>query len=504
VVEHNSELVCKMDNELRIVLKRAVGYLRYSDIKQEGNNSIEIQKSSILAKAKFEGYEIVEWRTDAAVSAYRTSIEKRKGLKLIFEDIQNGVTGIFFYDESRATRAIYDFYKYVYIPIKDIYPHVNFYSTQTAGIWDPNSPLVQTKLLYANEESVIKGTRAVDAMHSILKGKKNNQPKRPGSKSPSGYVMKDGYLEISDDADIVRLIFHLYLWGHSEKKIAEYLNANNLYPISCKEWYAGSVGYILQNPVYLGHLTWNIKSKEGTTDYYFNNLHEPIISPHLFSLVQNLLKVKTSAKFESPFLFNELLYCSTCKEKLKTKNNTPKNNKKKYLYYVCASCKGKIPIENLHDSLKVDISKRWFHNINEMQDKSHKILNNWVDKFRNIKSELEDNGQQIKYNLSFSEADPELVDVFTKSLSENSEQINEINRIWEEVVSLSKDENLLPFLFSLKEIALDQLETVELRALLNNMVESINIDLKAKKVSSIKYRLNPFYYLDERATSYIT
>lgn len=108
----------------------AVAYLRYSDKKQDGNNSLAIQKSQIQQLAERENLEIIEWRADKATSAFHNNVSKREGIQLLLEDIANGAEAICFYEESRITRSITDFYNDIYIPIKQQYPHVKFFSTQ--------------------------------------------------------------------------------------------------------------------------------------------------------------------------------------------------------------------------------------------------------------------------------------------------------------------------------------------------------------------------------------
>lgn len=200
---------------------KATAYLRYSDKKQDGNHSLEIQKSQIQLLADRENLEIIEWRADKATSAFHNNISKREGIQLILEDIEKGAEAIYFYEESRITRSITDFYNDVYFPIKNQYPSVRFFSTQTDGEWNPDDPIVQAKLVFAAEESEIKSVRAKDAQKNLLS---REQPKRPGSRVPAGYDMKDGVLFPNEDAKTVELIFYLASLGHSHDVIAEYLN----------------------------------------------------------------------------------------------------------------------------------------------------------------------------------------------------------------------------------------------------------------------------------------
>lgn len=125
-----------MKNRKKFILiktTKATAYLRYSDKKQEGNNSLAIQKSQIEQLAERENLEVIEWRADKATSAFHDNISKREGIQLLLEDIANGAEAVCFYEESRITRSITDFYNEIYIVIKQQYPNVKFFSTQSEG-----------------------------------------------------------------------------------------------------------------------------------------------------------------------------------------------------------------------------------------------------------------------------------------------------------------------------------------------------------------------------------
>ncbi|MER2000620.1 MAG: recombinase family protein, partial [Lysinibacillus sp.] len=90
----------------------AVGYIRWSDEKQNSGHSYAIQEQAIILKAKNLGFEGVVIFVEAARSAYHYSVEKRKKMKALkeFVSINTNANVVIFYDESRVTRAITDFY----------------------------------------------------------------------------------------------------------------------------------------------------------------------------------------------------------------------------------------------------------------------------------------------------------------------------------------------------------------------------------------------------------
>ena len=246
-----------MNNNETSKLKKASAYLRYSDKKQDGNNSLAIQKSQIQLLAERENLHIANWREDKATSAFHNNIRKREGIQLIFEDIENGAEAICFYEESRITRSITDFYNEVYINIKQQYPHVKFFSTQGEGEWNPDDPIVQAKLVFAAEESEIKSVRATDAQTNLLN---RENPKRPGARTPLGYDMEYGVLHPNKDAIVVELIYYLASWGHSHSIIAQFLNQCAIITEKIMFWNSSTIGYILSNRVYSGDLAWNVRT----------------------------------------------------------------------------------------------------------------------------------------------------------------------------------------------------------------------------------------------------
>lgn len=100
-------------------MRNGVGYIRNSDNKQIDNHSEDIQKRVILERAKKEGIQIIRWRYDEAESAYRKRAVKRKNMRELLNDAKE-VDAIIFYDESRISRKIYDFYHEIYSPIGQV------------------------------------------------------------------------------------------------------------------------------------------------------------------------------------------------------------------------------------------------------------------------------------------------------------------------------------------------------------------------------------------------
>ncbi|MDR1568645.1 MAG: recombinase family protein [Streptococcaceae bacterium] len=103
-----------------------------------------------------------------------------------------------------------------------------------------------------------------------------------------GYVTdKSGNLAIDDEkAEVVRLIFKLYLSGKSFLGIVRELKSLNIKTSTGKEkWSVKTIDNILQNEKYTGRVIL-LKNNETTPSYQFENHHDPIISESMFEAAQ--------------------------------------------------------------------------------------------------------------------------------------------------------------------------------------------------------------------------
>ncbi|MEH7076982.1 recombinase family protein [Neobacillus drentensis] len=497
-------------------LRPAVGYLRISDIKQKENHSEEIQKRMITEKAKQEGFTIVKWRFDEAVSGFRKRASKRKNMQLLLNDVKE-VDAIFFYDESRLTRKIYDFQREIYLPIKEQFPHIKFYSSESSiGEWDPNDPLVQAKLVFAAEESNIKSKRAKDAQLSILANNDSDKPSRPGTRTPLGYDLVEGLLILNEDSPIVTKIFDMASWGYSNGKIADILNAEHVKTKHICQWHSSSIDYILKNIVYAGHLSWYVKQSQSSL-YRINNkdlepfkdVHDPIISPVMFSIVAQVKSYKKRyGKLDTPFFLRNLLYCSQCNTAFKTKDNSPKGKSGKYLVYRCQNCKKNISADDIHEEVLTNLSKKWTSNLQQMIDESKSALTVWMITLKAWKKSVEQTEERILFNermLSQQEELEDIATIFKSSKELIKEEKLKINQAIGKIELLNNDMALLEVYSHFKKADISSLLNNELRTLCLTFIDKIKVNYSRDNdfTLAINYRLNPFVEL-ENITGHIT
>jgi len=334
-----------------------VATIRYSDKKQEGNHSIEIQREVITRAAEKRGVKIVKWFIDEGVSAYHRRASQREGMQGMLDYVLNNhCDAVLFYDESRVTRQVTDFVREIWEEIVARKPHVKFYSASQNDDqeWDPADVQTQMRLVVASEDSAVKSRRATDSQRMRLNP---DNPKRPGSKAPFGFDMVDGMLVQSKDAAIVFFIFFLASWGYGDEKVAGILNQAMVPSPSGAEWNASSIDVILNHRAHLGHLPWNVRKSAGNSARrpehqitLFENVHDPIVPAYLWEMVHGLRRLKktTGMKFSTRNVVDGIVKCKSCDTFLKAKDQSPSSAKGQYVKYVCPGCGKKVNAPDLH------------------------------------------------------------------------------------------------------------------------------------------------------------
>ena len=162
---------------------------------------------------------------------------------------------------------------------------------------------------------------------------------------------------VQEEAEIVRLIFRLYLEGYSAKKISQYLEENGIKTATGQDkWYDSVIFKMLRNEKYMGDAllqkTYTIDfmtkkkviNKGIVPQYYVEDDHEPIIPKELFYRVQEELARRASmnksavtrkknqkSKFSSEYALTGLLLCGNCGQEYR-RVTWSRNDKKKIVW----------------------------------------------------------------------------------------------------------------------------------------------------------------------------
>lgn len=165
------------------------------------------------------------------------------------------------------------------------------------------------------------------------------------SRTPYGYIKtnpepKIHTLEIvPEEAEVIKLIYKMYLDGHGAKFIAAELNRNGISPQKSLLWESSSIKKILANPLYCGKIGWKTKSNGDTL---YQGKHEAIISEEIFNAVQEKKKIDPAAQLHPNNVllnyYHGVIYCKNCGRQMKRRFIAASG--KEHLLCACRQCQG--------------------------------------------------------------------------------------------------------------------------------------------------------------------
>lgn len=331
-----------------------------------------------------------------------------------------------------------------------------------------------------------------------------------GSTAPFGYIKvkinnEKGYtLKIDkEQAEIVNLIYNLFIKGNSLNNIAKKLD--NLYkPLNSKYWSVRTIKDILTNPTYTGKIRWGhkkeIKKINGNVlkkirslnnDYYLvNGMHPAIISEKDFDEVQDIFKnrytppVASNKELKNPF--TNLVFCKKCNSKLTRASSNTKDN-----YYIL-----KCPDRNCNTvPIPIYLFEQHLLPILESWTKNESVIFNSLNEKNNETSELSTIDSSLKavqkdilllekqkdklYNLL--EQDIYSVDTFTKRMEKLSNELNTLKKLKMKII---ENKNKIESIGNTKKEFIPKVKNV-----LNMYSELEDIQLKNQLLSEIIYRI---------------
>ncbi|MCK5708398.1 MAG: recombinase family protein [Candidatus Aureabacteria bacterium] len=325
-------------------------YIRVSteDQAKEGY-SLEVQREYLESFAKREGYEIFKVYCDDGISAYST---RRPALQKLLADAKNNKFDfVLVYKIDRFSRKL-----------KDLLNLVDELSSYGVGFKSATEPFDTStsagKLMFQQLGSFAEFERnriAERVFPGMVKGVQagNWQGARF---SPFGYTYDKGkkLLEVNErEANIVKLIYTMYLSGRGTHAIAEYLDKKGYKTRTGKQFYNKFVGDILKNQIYIGKIVWNkhCYDKNRKTEKHYKYIkndpskfiiakgkHKPIIAEDDFEEVQKMLAIRK--RYWRPrarnkeYLLSGFLICAKCNHRYSgvSKISNHRTNKKKGWY----------------------------------------------------------------------------------------------------------------------------------------------------------------------------
>lgn len=321
-------------NEYRAL--RVAAYCRVSTKQEEQLNSYENQVEHYTHRIQAEnGWTLEGIYADKGISG--TSVKKREEFNRMIRRCKQGkIDMIITKSIARFARNTVDCLKYVRLLHElgvDVYfeeqgihsdqPGAEFYITIYGSIAQSESENMSANIIWGKNQSAKAGK--VNFHYKNFLGYRKGE---------------DGQPEIvSEEADIIRLIYDRFLAGDSLKGIARVLEEKHIPSPSGKEvWQLSTIQSILSNEKYKGDAVINktyitdclskkVRANNGERPkFYVENNHPAIIDAGTFGRVQEELarrsgkrKVKQKGttteqgKYSSKYALTELLICGECK-----------------------------------------------------------------------------------------------------------------------------------------------------------------------------------------------
>jgi site-specific DNA recombinase len=301
---------------------RVAAYARVSSDKDAMLHSLSSQVSYFSKMIQsHESWKYVGVYSDEGMTGTKSN---RKGFIKMIEDAKAGKIDVIVTKSlSRFARNTVDCLKTIR-EMKAINVDI-FFEEQNIHTLSSNGEFLISLLAgYAQEES------RQCSENTLWRVRKNFKEGKPyGGSSMLGYKLEKGrFTVVTEEAEIVRKIFDLYLAGNGFCKIARTLTNEGIKSYTGKAWNKSTLGEIISNVTYTGnlhlqktyrenHMTKKtIKNKGEKPLYIVEGNHEPIISQEIFDKAQEIRKAKSvgkSGKRNGPaYPFTGLIYCGEC------------------------------------------------------------------------------------------------------------------------------------------------------------------------------------------------
>ena len=371
-------------------------YTRYSTANQT-ENSTETQVNACVDFCKKNNYSVYNIYSDEERSGTNTDREMYQ--QLLFDAEQHKFDAIVFYDMSRNSRDVVDWFNFrkrmKILNIEVISLHENL-----GDILDPNHFLSELLTIGINEHSVLTSrAKSIDGKYT-----KANHAMFLGGYAPFGYKIVNQQYEIDkDEANIVHNIFEMFVSGEKITNIMNYLNSTGHIGRRGAKFTYSTIYGILKNERYIGTYKWmeNITremhkpvNKKNKKPVIIENAIPQIITRDLFLEAQECFKNrKTTNNISRKYLLSNLIECEKCGNKYF--GRTTKSSKG-YTSF-CYVCSGKYE-KKICDNKNI--------NGNLLEEEVANAVREWLrtydmNKLRNVltTAKVKDNNNELKERL---------------------------------------------------------------------------------------------------------
>lgn len=386
------------------VSKRVAIYCRVSTTEQaEEGYSIDEQNVKITEYCNKEGHEIYNLYEDRGISG--KSITNRPGIKQLLNDAtKNKFDLVIVWKLNRISRKLLDILNIVELLNKH---NIAFRSLTESFETETPSGKLQLNIMGAigefERETIAENVKMGMIARSkegqwnggVVLGYDSIQLNNEGKKR------KNTVLKINEnEANTVRKIFQLYSEGNGYKAIVNRINKEGYKTKRGNQFAVSTVKTILQNPVYIGKIRFNVRqdwSKKRRKNINDNPVlvdgqHEPIIDVETWNKVQVILKERSKKHnkvYDSEQPLTGILRCPVCGAGMTISRSTRKKSDGSKVileYYSCGNWKNKGTAVCNSNSIRVEKANAYvIDKVSELVN-DESILRKVVDNINKNKS----------------------------------------------------------------------------------------------------------------------
>ena len=478
-------------------------YMRVSteDQAREGF-SLPEQKERLEAYCKFNGYKIVEYYTDAGISA-KTGNFRPEYDRMLEDGKQGKINMIIALKLDRITRSTRDW--------ETLMDYLEKYNINIAFVNDDintttaNGKMVSRIMMSVSQNEIERTSeRTIIGLEGAIK--QGHIPAR----APLGYKHIDKKL-VPDPLtkDIVIRIYNLYFEGLTYNTIAKLFNKEKV--LDKTNWKDTSILKIITNVIYKGDY---IQGKTTRNPRYFPDVVEPIVSRELWDSCQ-VQKKKNQRNYmrSQTYIFLQKLKCPKCGRILAGGASHKIKADKWYYYYRCEKCRGNIREHEIEDSIKellsdifeydsvvneflLPVLQNKIHNPKEDFEKEITNLNN--KKIRIRKAYIDELFTEEEYKEETNIIENKIKDLQKKILE--NEQVSKLNLSVDDIL-VKRDMDFinsikLPILYNAFVDSWDNLEREEKAEIVMRYIDDIELELVNNKYKVKLTNFRSTFYKD--------
>ncbi len=299
---------------------RVAAYCRVSTDKGDQINSFLAQMRYYADYVReYENMELVDIYADEGITG--TELQKREEMKRLIKDCKNKkIDRVVVKSITRFARNSLECIEMIR-EMKSCGVSILFENDNIDTEKINSEMIVYIKSAFAQSEAVSAARRMSTSIRMRME-----DGTYVASSAPYGYRLVNNELKIvREEAEIVKLIFEMYLNGFGTLVIAKRLKAMGVDARICDKQ---SIRYILTNEKYIGNSLWqksytpNVlplrkhKNRGELPKYYCESTHEAIISKEIFYAVQRLISSRKEKYYkdfrnQKQFFHNKII-CRHC------------------------------------------------------------------------------------------------------------------------------------------------------------------------------------------------